>query len=175
MLSSLLFFSIPRHLRLFLAFNRSPIDPPVPMRSPVYTLAALAAFATCALSHPSHSPSSSSTFSLSRRSGPLAKQRLQRRASLRSSSAHTQPTHLPYVEDMDEPALLAAMANDDELHRRNILNSVPGSSVLTLVSLDGILGSLGSGASSMKGHERKIRMFPPCFPSFFTSSLAKTD
>ncbi|GAA6002794.1 hypothetical protein JCM10207_007685 [Rhodosporidiobolus poonsookiae] len=127
------------------------------MHSPLCTVLALVALAAAALASPPSSPSTH-TAPLSRRNGPLAKQRLQKRAStFRTSSPAAKRTGLPMLEGLDEAGLLAAAAEDDELARRGLLGAVPGGSVLKLVSLEAILGSLTTTSSSMNKHEQKIK------------------
>ncbi|GAA5972704.1 hypothetical protein JCM11641_002984 [Rhodosporidiobolus odoratus] len=129
------------------------------MHSPVSTLVTLVALATCAFA--SATQAHHGGLVNSRRSGPLAKQRLQKRASSYLASAPlAKRTGLPMLEDLDDAA------QDNEVAKRGLLsgvpvasslNTLPGGSTLNLVSLDAILGSLNLGATQMTEHEKNIK------------------
>ncbi|BGP12435.1 hypothetical protein JCM10213_006999 [Rhodosporidiobolus nylandii] len=119
------------------------------MHSSLLTLLSVLALATFSVASPAMPPVHPRPVNLTplRRSGPLAKQRLQKRASSLATAPHAKRTGLPMIEDLEEA----------DVEKRNLLGSVPGSSALNLVSLNAILGSLNLGASQMTTHEKNIK------------------
>ncbi|GAA6040364.1 hypothetical protein JCM8097_007577 [Rhodosporidiobolus ruineniae] len=137
------------------------------MHPSLATLLALFALCTCALTSPS--PSAQPTISLpARRSGPLAKQRLQHRAlsshahsRSRSSAVRARRTSLPILEELeDEASLLRRMEEDERLVRRGILSgldALPGEATRKLVALEPVVGALVTNLADVEEHERSLK------------------
>ncbi|GAA5957612.1 hypothetical protein JCM21900_000767 [Sporobolomyces salmonicolor] len=134
------------------------------MHSTFLSFLLVAATATFCLA----SPSAAAAPVLSRRSGPLAKQRLHSRAaSLKHSPSspsaarvRTRRSAVPMIESLEERNMLEQESDELEMRRRGLLDGLtgstsdlPGSSVLGLVNIQSLLTTATSG---MTTHQKKI-------------------
>ncbi|GAA5899181.1 hypothetical protein JCM5296_000359 [Sporobolomyces johnsonii] len=134
------------------------------MHSTFISFLLVAATATFSLA----SPAVAAPPVLSRRSGPLAKQRLHSRAaSLKHSPSspsaarvRTRRSAVPMIESLEERNMLEQESDELEMRRRGLLDGLtgsttdlPGSSVLGLVNIQSLLTTATSG---MTTHQKKI-------------------
>ncbi|GAA5862515.1 hypothetical protein JCM1840_004209 [Sporobolomyces johnsonii] len=134
------------------------------MHSTFISFLLVAATATFSLA----SPAVAAPPVLSRRSGPLAKQRLHSRAaSLKHSPSspsaarvRTRRSAVPMIESLEERNMLEQESDELEMRRRGLLDGLTGSttdlqgsSVLGLVNIQSLLTTATSG---MTTHQKKI-------------------